>query len=261
MDARIVRALVTGASAGLGDAFARQLAARGVELVLVARREQRLRELADTLPVPCEVIVADLADPSGRSTVEQRLRSPSRPVDLLVNNAGFGGYGQVATLDIDRQTAMIDTNITALTRLTRAVLPQLLDRGHGGVLNVGSIAGFQPAPHGAVYSATKAYVRSFTEALHEELRGTPVHVMLLAPGFTRTEFQAVADVTERAVPAIASRIDADHVVRDALDAYAAGRDVCVPGLGNRVASYASQVTPSALTRRVSGAVHARFVAR
>lgn len=260
MTAPVLRAMVTGASAGLGAAFASSLAERGVDLVLVARREDRLRSMADELPVDVEVLPADLGDRDQLATVEARLASPTDPVDLLVNDAGFGAYGTVAESDPDRSTTMIDVNVGALTRLTHAVLPQLLERQVGGVINVGSTAGFQPGPNGAVYGATKAYVRWFTEALHVELADEDVQALLLAPGVTATEFQSVAEVPDGAVPGPLMMTPAP-VVDAALRAFARGDAVCIPGAANRVAALGAQVVPSAVTRRISGLVHRRFTGR
>ncbi len=259
MAARIGRALVTGASAGIGAAMARELAARDVEVVLVARRSERLSELSEQLPTNAEVLVADLADRAGRDLVAERLASADRPVDLLVNNAGLGIYGALASQDPDRIRALIDVNVTALVELTRAALPGLLAREVGGIINVGSTAGYLPGPYSAVYGATKAFVRSFTEAVSEEVRATPVHVLLLAPGVTRTEFQDVAGVPEGAFPAALTGT-ADQVARAALDAFAAQRPVCVPAAADRVVVYGSQVVPSRLTRRLRASVMRRFVA-
>jgi uncharacterized protein len=256
---RIERALVTGASAGLGEGFAHHLAARGVALTLVARREERLDQLAHDLPVGVEVVAADLGTPAGVAQVERRLAATARPIDLLVNNAGFGAYGAFTDLPTDRHAAMVDLNVTALVRLTHAALRQQSARGAGGVINVGSTAAYQPDPFGAVYGATKAFVRSFTEALHEELRGTDVHVMLLSPGFTDTEFHQVADVATRAMPS-ALRMTADAVVTEALRDFARGRAVCVPGVTNKLNVAAVEVTPSSVSRRASRLVHERFTA-
>jgi short-subunit dehydrogenase len=254
---RILRALVTGASAGLGAGFVGTLAARGVETVVVARRADRLHALAVRTPTDTEVLVADLATETGRARVCDRLASTDRPVDLLVNAAGFGAYGDVASTDASVLDELVAVNVTALTACTRAVLPQLLERGVGGVVNVGSTAGYQPGPGGAAYAASKAYVRSFTEPLHEELAGTPVHAMLLAPGFTETEFQRVAGVAPDAMPAFA-RGQVDEVVAAGLDAFARGRAVCVPGAVNRLTTVGSQLTPSVVSRKVAGVVHDRF---
>jgi uncharacterized protein len=254
---RIVRALVTGASSGIGEEFARQLADRGVDLVLVARRRDRLEALAAALPVPAEVLPADLTVEADLAHVERRLRQTDEPVDLLVNNAGFGAYGPFGELAIDRQQQMLDLNVTALVRLARAVLDQLRPRGTGGVINVGSTAGFQPDPFAAVYGGTKAFVRSFTEAMHEELRGSGVHAMLLAPGITSTEFQDVSGVHLDPVTTAAT-MPAGPVVEAALRDFARGRAVSVPGAVNRLGALGADLTPSTLSRRVSGVVHRRF---
>jgi uncharacterized protein len=254
---RIVRALVTGASSGIGEEFARQLAARDVELVLVARRRERLEALAAELPVGCEVLPADLTEEAALARVEARLRAAAAPVDLLINNAGFGAYGRFEDLPLDRQLRMLDLNVTALVRLARAVVDQLRPRGVGGLINVGSTAGFQPDPYGAVYGGTKAFVRSFTEALHEELRGSDVHAMLLAPGITSTEFQDVSGVhLDPVVEAVTMPVR--PVVEAALRDFARERAVSVPGTINRLGAIGSDVTPSAVSRRLSAALHRRF---
>jgi uncharacterized protein len=255
---RIERALVTGASAGIGEQFARQLPQRGVALTLVARRAERLEELAAELDVDVEVLPADLTEDDGRARVEQRLRRDDAPVDLLVNNAGFGTYGSFTDLDLERQSQMVDLNATTLLRLSHVALAAQLARGVGGLINVGSTAGFQPDPHAATYGATKAFVRSFTEALAEEVRGTPVRVMLLAPGFTTTEFQDVAGIEAGVLPGPA-QMSAGPVVAAALRDFARGRTVCVPGAANTMMRLGADVAPSSLSRRVSGVVHRRFV--
>jgi uncharacterized protein len=259
MSPRIRRALVTGASAGIGTALVRALADRGVEVVLVARRQERLEALAADLPVAAQVLAADLADRADLDRVAARLSSTSAPVDLLVNDAGLGIYGPVVDQDPARLQALLDVNVTALVHLTRAVLPQLVARGGGGVINVGSTAAYQPGPYSAVYGATKAFVRSFSEAVHEETRGTGVRVLLLAPGVTRTEFQAVAGVPEGAFPSVLTG-DADRVAAAALAAFAADRAVCVPAWTDRVAVVGSELLPSSVTRRLRARVLRRYVA-
>ncbi len=250
MAERIARAMVTGASAGLGAAVARQLARHGVELVLVARRGQRLQALAAELPVTTEIWVEDLVDPMALARLADRLATTRNPVDLLVNGAGVGSYGALGTGEDERVRAMLEVNVIALTRLTKAVLPQLRERSTGGVINVGSTAGYRPCPHAAVYGATKAYVRSFTEAVHEEVRDQGVHVMLLAPGSTDTEFQQIAGLQEQ--PGASSvRASADDVARTALRAFASGRAVCSPGGFTRAAAATARLVPSVVSRRVS----------
>lgn len=259
MAARIRRALVTGASAGIGTSFAHQLSARGVEVVLVARRAERLERLAAELPGDAEVLVADLAESAGRERVRARLAEAERSVDLLVNNAGLGIYGALASQDEERIRSMLAVNVTALVELTRAALPGLLAREAGGIINVGSTAGFLPGPYSAVYGATKAFVRSFTEAVLEEVRASPVHVLLLAPGVTETEFQQVAGVPDGAFPS-ALVGSADEVVAAGLAAFAARRPVCVPAPADRVVAYGAQLVPSAVTRRLRASVMRRVVA-
>jgi uncharacterized protein len=256
---RIRRALVTGASDGIGAGFARALAARGVELVVTARREDRLHRLAAELPVDVEVVTADLAAAVERAEVCERLRDPERPVDLLVNAAGFGAYGPFVALHPDRAQAMLAVNLAALVELTHAILPGLLERGHGAVVNVGSIAGATPGPFAAVYAASKAFVASFTHALHEELRTTDVRMMLLAPGVTDTGFQAAAGVAPDAVPPQV-RMEVEPVVAGALRDLARGRAVSTPGGLNRLAVAGATLAPTAVSRRVSASLHQRFTA-
>ncbi|MBW8484473.1 SDR family oxidoreductase [Actinomadura sp. PM05-2] len=234
-------ALVTGASSGIGESFARILAARGTDLVVVARRADLLdrlaRDLVERHRVAVEVIAADLTDPAARGEVAERLRAGA--VELLVNNAGYGAFGAFAELDLDDQLQEIELNVTALVRLTHAALPAMLERGRGGVLNVASMAGFAPSPGSATYGATKAYVASFSESLHAEVAGRGVHVTALCPGFTRTDEEQGAGLlwTRRADVAAAG-----------LDAVAAGRALCVPGLQYKAALPALRVLPRPLLR-------------
>lgn len=252
----IRRALITGASSGLGECFARQLADRGTQLVLVARRRDRLESLAESLPTNAEVLVADLADEAGVADVEARLTSRESPIDLLVNNAGVGAYGSVLDLDAAAQNALLAVNAVALVRLSQTVLPLLVERGGGGLINVGSLAGEVPTPGAAVYGASKALVNSYSHALFDELRGSGVHVLLLAPGATGTEFGEVAGVRGGVVPHML-RSDADDVVRDALSAFTRRHAVCMPGWHNRFAKHGSRLAPTAFVRRVSGLLHQR----
>lgn len=250
-------ALVTGASSGIGQAIAEQLAAEGSDLVVVARRRDRLEALAEELRashgVTVDVLVADVTDPAQLATVEERLRQGTPPVDLLVNNAGRGGHGPFAELPLDWQEGQIRLNVLAPVRLTHAALGGMLARGRGGVLNVSSIAGMQPMPYVATYSATKAYLSTFTHALHEEVRHHGVTVTNLLPGFTRTEFHPSAEIDRSIVPRLAW-MSAEAVARSGLKAVAQGRAQCVPGFGYRVLSGISALTPWSLSRRVLGAV-------
>ena len=249
--------MVTGASAGIGTAFASQLAARGDGLVLVARDRDRLVALANDLSarhgVDTEVIAADLTDPAQLATIEARLADRDRPIDLLVNNAGFGTNGRFADLDRDTETREIALNVVALVRLTHAGLAPMLARGHGGVLNVASLAGGQPTPGNATYGATKAFVSSFTQSLHEELRGTALKITVVCPGFTRTEFQERAGFDSSKVPGFLWQ-SAETVAAGALAALGQNRAVYVPGALNRVTAGVVSVLPDALTRRVASFV-------
>lgn len=254
----IRRALVTGASAGLGEEFARQLAERGVDLVLVARREGVLEELASELraaaAVDVEVLAADLTDDAGLTRVEAVLADGERPVDLLVNNAGFGVYGPFVEQDANELARMLDLNCAALTRLAAAAMPGLRMRGSGGIINVGSLAGFMPGPGAAAYHASKAYVRSFSEALHEEARPHGVRVTLLAPGVTATEFQPRAGLSTDGLPA-PLLADATSVVRAGLEGFTQGRAVVVPGALNRLAATSAGLGPSRVAATVAGAMN------
>jgi short-subunit dehydrogenase len=245
-------ALVTGASAGLGEEFARQLAQRGNDLVLVARDQARLEALAkelEALGVNAEVLSADLTDPEQLGRVEERVRT----VDVLVNNAGFGSFGAFHTLDLDVETREIDLNVTALVRLTHAALAGMVARGRGGVLNVSSLASFQPGPMNATYGATKAFVTMFTEAVHEECKGTGVAVTALCPGFTHTEFQERASVPANEVPGIMWQ-NPPEVVKAGLDGLAKNRAIVIPGAVNKVLGNLSAVSPHAISRRASAMV-------
>lgn len=244
-------ALVTGASSGIGASMAEMLLADGVETVLVARRADRLVELLGDRPG--EVLAADLATPEGVEAVARRITDPDRGVDLVVNNAGFGTSGWFWDLDPDRLAQEIELNVTALTRLSHAAVSAMIPRGSGHLLNVSSVASFQPGPKLAVYSATKAYVTSLTQALHEEVRGTGVKVTALCPGLTRTEFQSISNTEgyETQFPKVAWT-DVDAVARQGLADIARGRAVSVPGALYKVLTSMSQVTPAAMSRRISG---------
>lgn len=264
MVAPLERALITGASSGFGAEFARQLAARGLDLVLVARRAPRLRALASAIErdhgVTVDVHVADLVDPDGLAGVEQRLMADP-PVDVLVNNAGFGQYGAFTEIPVGQQEEEIELNVLAVLRLTRAILPRLVAESRGGVINVASIAGFQPGPYGAVYAASKAWVKSFTEAIHEELRGTGVRALAVCPGIVETEFQKVAGLDAGAMPAFFRSDDVEGVVRESLEAFRRDRAVVVPGVINKVAAAGTKVTPHVLSNRLAGQAHRQQLGR
>ena len=227
-------ALVTGASAGIGTELARQLAADH-DLVLTARRGEHLQALAAELTARgavCHVVPADLADPAAPRRLFDAVAA-GLTVDVLVNNAGFGDLGAFAQADLAKSLSMIQVNVTALTELTGLFLPGMLARGRGRVLNVGSVAGFQAGPFMAAYYATKAYVNSFSEALHSELRGTGVTVTVLCPGPVATEFGAVAGFRPAggfsAGQAMGARAVAESGLRDARRAADGGARLAEPG--------------------------------
>ena len=247
-------ALVTGASSGIGESMVRLLAAASVPQVIVARRADRLHELAAAC-AHVEVLAADLATAEGLQRVADRVASETEPIDLVVNNAGFGTSGAFHELDPDRLTQEITLNVAALTRLSRAALGVMVPRGRGYLLNVSSVASFQPAPKLAVYAATKAYVTSLTESLHEEVRGTGVKVTALCPGLTRTEFQSVSNSESYAAsyPAFAW-MSADDVAEAGLRDVAKGRALSVPGAIYKGLAIATGISPRGLTRRLSSLV-------
>lgn len=256
-------AVVTGASAGIGQSFAERLARDAWDLVLVARRRDRLDELAAKLREAhhgrrVDVLAADLTAPEGVHAVEQRIAAEPT-LELLVNNAGFGTSGAFAELDRDAEEQELRLNVVALTRLTHAALEAFRARGHGTVINVSSLAGFQPAPFNATYAATKAFVNSFTQSLHEELRGTGMRVQLLCPGFTRTEFQEVAGVRTDGVPAFAW-MEPEAVVDASLEGLRRGELIVIPGAGNKVMGAVLRTLPSAAARRLGATILRRTLA-
>lgn len=248
-------ALVTGASSGIGESIAHKLGKAGVGMVLVARRKDRLEAIASQYP-NVEVLAADLTTDAGLGAVLERLRDTTRPViDLVVNNAGFGTSGPFVAADPERLSREIALNITALTRISHEAVRLMQPRGRGYLLNVSSIASFQPGPDLAVYSATKAFVTSLTEALHEELRGSGIRVTALCPGLTHTEFQSISNTSglESSFPEFAW-MSADDVARDGLRAVADGKAICVPGVVNKSLATVSTFTPRGLARRIAGLV-------
>ena len=245
-------ALITGASAGLGAEFARQLARRGTRLVLVARREDRLRTLADEVG-NARVIAMDLSAHDAAERLVADLDAAGAEVELLINNAGFGQIGRFASLDAKRQREMIDLNIGTLTDLCRAIAPRMIERNSGGILNIASTAAFQPGPNMAVYFATKAYVLSFSEALHEELKPQGVHVSALCPGPTRTEF---GDVAGFGGNGMFDRVamEAPAVVAAGLAGLARNKAVVVPGAINKIGAASTRFAPRSVVRKIAGAI-------
>ncbi len=248
MTKRWNRALVTGASSGIGDAASRLLASEGTDLVIVARNELRLEQLASDLDVDVEVLPADLGDPQQLAKVERRVAATDDPIDLLINNAGFGFHGDFVDLDVDGETSVIDVNITALTRLSHAAGRRMVEHGGGAILNVASIAGMTPSVRTATYGASKAFVINLTEAIHEELRPHGVTASALCPGFTRTEFQSRADYDASSIP---DRFwqTAEVVAAAGLDGLEKGRTIIVPGLHNKVAAGAVKLLPGLVSRK------------
>jgi uncharacterized protein len=251
-------ALVTGASAGIGLALARRLAREGSDLVLVARDRARLERLAGELRAAhgtqVEVLVADLADREQTQQVCERLADPARPVDLLVNNAGFGLSRPFLDNELSREEAGLDVMVRAVMLTCHAAGRAMRDRGHGAILNVSSVASFMA---GGTYSAEKSFVTVFSEGLAEQLRGTGVTVTALCPGLTRTEFHERARMDLPGVPE-ALWLDADEVARQALADVAAGRVVSVPGPVWRIASTALRALPRPFVRGGAGRVVARL---
>ncbi len=245
-------ALVTGASAGLGVDFARQLAARGDRLVLVARRKDRLDALASELG-NARAVEMDLSEPGAAGRLMADLAAHGEQVDLLVNNAGYGLAGKVADLDGKRQRQMIDLNCGALVELAHAVLPGMIERKQGRILNVASTAAFQPGPGMAVYFATKAFVLSFSEALHEEVRRHGVAVTALCPGPTATEFGEVAGWGGHPLIDRFSARSAD-VVRAGLSAVDKGRALIIPGLANKAGAQGHRFLPRRVLRKIAGSI-------
>lgn len=255
-------AVVTGASSGIGASFARRLVRDGYDVALIARRTERLDALADELRrhpgARAEPITADLADPGDLRRIET-LVATRGDLALLVNNAGFGTTRRFTDIDADRLEREIRLNVVALVRLTRAALPRMIECGRGAVINVSSSAAFQPNAFVANYGGTKAHVNSFTEALHEELRGTGVRVLVVCPGPVRTEFGGIAGAREEQVPAFAF-IEADQVVDEALAALARGAVVNVPGGFARALARLSRSLPRAVSRRATFLVARKYFA-
>lgn len=250
-------ALVTGASSGIGEEITRQLRTAGLPVVAVARRTDRLEALAGELG-EIEVLTADLRTDEGQRSVAERVADGDHPIDLVVNNAGFGTSGPLRELDVDRLLSEVDVNVAALTRITHAAASVMVPRGRGWILNVSSVAGFQPAPSLAVYASTKAYVTCLTESLHEELRGTGVHVTALCPGLTRTEFQSVSSATsyQDQYPSWVW-IEASDVAAAGLADVVRNRALSVPGPLYKAMVGVASITPHRLRRLASGLVRRR----
>jgi uncharacterized protein len=251
---RYSTALVTGASSGIGHSFATELAARGADVIVVARRKDRLDSLATklraTYGVAVEVLPADLTNPAELTRVEERLADLDMPVDLIVNNAALSTTGDFADLSVDGEDAQVRLNVLAMVRLTHAVLPTMISRHHGGVLNVSSITALTPCPGHATYAATKAFIASFTESLRTEVKGEGVHVTLLLPGFTHTERFTVGGVRHVKLPDFIW-LQPDRVAHEGLDAVEASRTRHIPGVPNKIAAVSIRVVPRSVPTAIS----------
>ena len=251
-------ALVTGASSGMGVDFARLFAADGIDLVLVARRRDRLEalagELRSTRNVSVQVIAADLAVPEEVERVIREVQAQPVEIEFLVNNAGLGNVGPFVSSAVDRQLVMVDLNVRALVRLTHAFLPAMIARRRGRVLNLGSTAGLQPGPFAAVYYATKAFVNSFSEALSHELQGTGVTATVSLPGATATEFASVAGSGGTRLFRSGVMSSAE-VARDAYRAMQQGTPFVVHGWKNRLLAFSVRLGPRSLVRAIAGAMN------
>ena len=248
-------ALVTGASAGIGLSFAHQLAERGHDLVLVARDRVRLENLSDELQakygVGTEILVADLTDRAETGKVAERLADQARPVDLLVNNAGYALRKRFLDNDISEEEAVFDVLCRAVLVLSHAAAGAMRQRGHGAVVNVSSVASFIAS---GTYSAEKSFVTVFTEGLAAELAGTGVTATALCPGFTRTEFHDRARINMGGTPKF-MWLDADRLVRDALDDVAKGKVISVPGAQYKAIVAALRLAPRSVVRAQARTVH------
>ena len=251
--------VITGASSGIGADMARQLAERGYNLTIVARRRERLEELADELreahDIKVDVETCDLGSPQARGRLVKKLQEGEREVVGLCNNAGFGILGNFLDHDLEEETNVVKLNVDAVHELTGGFLPRMVEQGAGAVLNVASTAAFQPLPGFATYAASKAFVHSFSEAIHSELSGSGVSVTSLCPGFTRTEFDQAAGAEDAAsrLPGF-TWMESEDVARQAIEGMLAGRRTVVPGLINKVVSTSGRYTPRTVLLPLIGRV-------
>lgn len=250
-------ALVTGASSGIGEEFARQLAARGAHVVLVARSAEKLERLAGDLRsthgVQVRVMPADLAQPGAGARLEEQVHAAGLTIDHLINNAGVGDAAYFAQSQLARQLNVLRLNCEAVVELTHRFLPKMVERGRGGVIQLASIQAFTPVPGMAVYSASKSFVRVFGEALAEELRGTGVRMTVLCPGHVESGFQEASGFADPDF-SMPGELTAEETVRIALDGYARGKRLVVPGGVNRMGVMAAKVAPSSFVTRTAGRV-------
>ncbi len=250
-------ALITGASAGIGWRFANLLAREGYDLVLVARNETRLRETADALEkefgTGCEILVADLSTDKGTKSVEERVSNAERPIDVLINNAGFGIRESFLKSHKDAEQQLLDVLVRTPMRLMHSALPIMKERNSGIIINVSSVAGWIA---GGTYSAAKSYLTVLSESLHTELRATNVNVLALCPGFTHTEFHERGKMRMQALPRF-MWLEADHVVAKAWSDALSGKAVSVPGWQYTILSSLARFAPRPLVRKIGMSLRVR----
>ena len=255
-------ALITGASSGIGVAFAHALTKQEMDLILVARSEDKLqllaKQLAELYSRRVEVVTADLSLAGAATKVYAATQALGMPVDLLVNNAGFGTFGAFYKQDAARERQEILLNAAAVVDMSHAFLPSMVERKRGGILNVASLAAFQPLPYMAVYAATKAFVLSFSEALRNEVRKKGVTVTALCPGPVDTPFfEATGNQQLRGTVPKATMMTADAVVAAGLKTFRAGKAVCVPGLGSKAMAFTGRHAPRGLMTAITAKVMGR----
>ncbi|ACF13635.1 short-chain dehydrogenase/reductase SDR [Chloroherpeton thalassium ATCC 35110] len=248
--------LITGASSGIGEVFAKEYARRGNDLVLVARSESKLQEIAAALSserkVTVKVFSQDLSEQGSAERVFDYCRANNLQVELLINNAGFGLTGEFVDQPVDRLEQMILLNINTMMKLTHLFLPQMLARKTGGVINVASTAAFQPVPYMSVYAATKAFVLNFSEGLHEELQGSGVKVMALCPGGTETQFFEVANYSRSKLMIPLEK--PEEVVKVAIEGFRSGNSFIISGFANKVLNFFERFLPRELVAKIAGSL-------
>ncbi|WP_051929060.1 SDR family oxidoreductase [Thermopetrobacter sp. TC1] len=248
------RALITGASSGIGEAFARLLAEEHWDLVLIARREEELYRIKGVLqaehPITVHVLPADLSRKDAPDHILHALEERGFVPDVLINNAGFGRAGPAHVLNADEQLAIVDVNVRAATALALKLLPRMVERGMGGIINVASLAGFMPGPGMAVYFATKAYLLSFSEALHEEMRDHGITITALCPGPVRTGFQAASGMDRLWLTKVLPMAKAEQIARAGWQGFKEGRAIVIPGLFHAFTVQMGRISPRVLTRRI-----------
>ena len=239
--------LITGASSGIGLEFANQLNEFGAKLIITARNKDKLNELAENYQ-GATVIPGDLSDKTFPSQLYNEIQSKGLDVDILINNAGFGSIGKLLKSDLETYERMVQVNITALTQLSHLFISDMVEKGNGGIINVASVAAFQPVPYMNVYSATKAYVKSFSLALHEEYKDKGIVVTAVCPGYTKTNFQNAANMSSDAV---GIKMLPEDVVRQSLIAHKKGKNLVINGVINKIMAHSNRFLPSFLTLTVT----------